>query len=73
MRPARAAGARVYARRDMQAFAVVIALLAVAGLGWLLSRAARRVLRRHGVPVDERDVDGGPPSEDSGAADPPPS
>ena len=38
----------------MQAFAVVIALLAVAALGWALSAAARRVLRRHGVPTDER-------------------
>ena len=43
----------------MHAFAVVIALLAAAGLGWLLSRAARRALRRRGVPVDERDADGG--------------
>jgi len=40
----------------MQPFAVVIALLAVAALGWLLSRAARRLLRRYGVPTDERDV-----------------
>jgi hypothetical protein len=42
----------------MQAFTVVIALLAVAALGWLLSRAARSLLRRHGVPTDERDVPG---------------
>ena len=40
----------------MQPFAVVIALLAVAALGWLLSRAARRLLRRYGVPTDEREV-----------------
>ena len=40
----------------MQAFAVVIALLAVAALGWALSAAARRMLRRHGVPTDERTV-----------------
>lgn len=40
----------------MQPFAVVIALLAVAALGWLLSRAARRLLHRYGVPTDERDV-----------------
>ncbi len=40
----------------MQAFAVVIALLAVAVLGWALSAGARRVLRRHGVPTDERAV-----------------
>jgi hypothetical protein len=40
----------------MQPFAVVIALLAVAAIGWLLSRAARGLLRRHGVPTDERDV-----------------
>jgi hypothetical protein len=37
----------------MQAFAVVIALLAVAALGWALSWGARRILRRHGVPTDE--------------------
>lgn len=40
----------------MQAFAVVIALLAMAAVGWLLSRWARAVLRRHGVPTDESDV-----------------
>jgi hypothetical protein len=40
----------------MQAFAVVIALLAVAALGWALSAGARRVLRRHGVPTRESDV-----------------
>jgi hypothetical protein len=40
----------------MQAFAVVIALLAVAALGWALSAAAGRVLRRHGVPTDERSL-----------------
>lgn len=46
----------MYARVTMQPFAVVIALLAVAALGWLLSRAARRLLHRYGVPTDERDV-----------------
>ena len=40
----------------MQAFAVVIALLAVAALGWALSAGARHVLRKHGVPTDERAV-----------------
>jgi hypothetical protein len=40
----------------MQAFAVVIALLAVAALGWALSVGARRVLRRHGVPTRESDL-----------------
>jgi hypothetical protein len=40
----------------MQPFAVVIALLAVAAIGWLLSRWARAALRRHGVPTDESDV-----------------
>jgi hypothetical protein len=40
----------------MQAFAVVVALLAVAALGWALSWGARRILRRHGVPTDERSV-----------------
>ena len=39
----------------MQAFAVVVALLVVAAAGWLLSLVARRILRRHGVPTDERD------------------
>jgi protein-S-isoprenylcysteine O-methyltransferase Ste14 len=39
----------------MPAFTVVLALLAVAGLGWLLSWAARRLLRRHGVRTDERE------------------
>jgi hypothetical protein len=43
----------------MQAFVVVVALLAVAALGWLLSWVARRILRRHGVPTDEGDVTGG--------------
>jgi hypothetical protein len=41
----------------MSPFAVVIALAAVAGLGWLLTAAARRILRRHGIPTDERDGD----------------
>jgi hypothetical protein len=40
----------------MQPIAVVIALLAVAALGWLLSSGLRRLLRRRGVPTDERDV-----------------
>jgi len=39
----------------VQAFTVVVALLAVAAIGWLLSLAARRILRRYGVPTDERD------------------
>lgn len=46
----------MYAQATVQPFAVVIALLAVAGLGWLLSRGARRMLHRYGVPTDERDV-----------------
>lgn len=63
----------VYARATMQPIAVVIALLAVAGLGWLLSLAARRVLRRHGVPTDERDVkDAAEPIAGDVAGDPPP-
>jgi hypothetical protein len=41
----------------VQAFAVVVALLTVAVIGWLLSLAARRILRRHGVPTDARDRD----------------
>jgi hypothetical protein len=67
----------------MQAFAVVIALLAVAAIGWLLSRAARSLLRRHNVPTDERDVPDvsrplwrrprdGDDAEGSEADDPPP-
>jgi hypothetical protein len=40
----------------MQPFAVVIALLVVAAIGWLLSRWSRAALRRHGVPTDEADV-----------------
>jgi hypothetical protein len=40
----------------VQAVTIVVALLAVAALGWLLSLAARRVLRRYGVPTDERDL-----------------
>ncbi len=39
----------------MDSFAVVIALLAVAAVGWLLTAAARRILRRHGIQTDERD------------------
>jgi hypothetical protein len=38
----------------MQSFAVVLALLAAAALGWALTVAARRVLRRFGVQIDER-------------------
>ena len=38
----------------MQAFAVVLALAAVAALGWALTVVARRILRRFGVPVDEQ-------------------
>jgi hypothetical protein len=57
----------VYARGIMQAFTVVIALLAVAALGWALSAAARRVLRRHGVPTDEPSVrDAGTPGPTGG-------
>ena len=40
----------------MQAFTVVLVLVAVAGLGWALSALARRALRRHGVPIDDRDA-----------------
>ena len=42
----------------MQAFALVAALLVVAAIGWLLTLAARRILRRYGVPTDERDREG---------------
>jgi hypothetical protein len=35
------------------AFAVVIALAAVAGLGWVLSAAAREILRRRGIQIDD--------------------
>jgi hypothetical protein len=38
----------------VNAFAVVAALAAVAALGWALTAVARRVLRRFGVPTDER-------------------
>ena len=38
----------------MNAFAVVVALGAVAALGWALSAVARRILRRYGVETDER-------------------
>jgi small neutral amino acid transporter SnatA (MarC family) len=41
----------------VNSFAVVIALLAVAAIGWLLTAAARRILRRHGIQTDERDRD----------------
>lgn len=71
----------VYARLGMQAFAVVIALLAVAVAGWLLSRWARSLLRSRGLPTDERDVpdvsrpvrleeDGGRPGDGGQADDP---
>ncbi len=43
----------------MNSFAVVIALLAVAAAGWLLTAAARRILRRYGIETDERDQDQG--------------
>jgi hypothetical protein len=56
----------------MQPFAVIIALLAVAGLGWLLSRGARRVLRHYGVPTDERDVSEVAERAGGDAADDPP-
>jgi hypothetical protein len=39
----------------MNAFAVVIALAVVAAIGWLLTAAARRIMRRHGVPTDDRE------------------
>jgi len=42
---------------DVNSFAVVIALLAVAAVGWLLTAAARRILRRRGIQTDERDRD----------------
>jgi hypothetical protein len=38
----------------MNAFAVVVALAAVAALGWALTAVAKRILRRFGVPTDER-------------------
>jgi len=41
----------------MNPFAVVVALAAVAGLGWLLTAGARRILRRHGIQTDERPPD----------------
>jgi hypothetical protein len=54
----------------MQAFVVVIALLAVAALGWALSAGARLVLRRHGVPTRESDLrDPDEPGEDDRADD----
>jgi hypothetical protein len=46
----------------MNGFAVVIALLAVAGLGWLLAAGARRILRHYGVQTDEA------PPDDTGPA-----
>ena len=39
----------------MNAFAVVVALAAVAG--WALTAVARRILRRYGVETDERSED----------------
>jgi hypothetical protein len=45
---------------DVSSFVVVIALLAVAAVGWLLAAGARRILRRHGIPTDERDRDDSP-------------
>ena len=41
----------------MNAFAVVVALSAVAALGWVLTAVARRILRRHGIETDERSED----------------
>jgi hypothetical protein len=41
----------------VNAFAVVVALAAVAALGWALTAVARRILRRHGVETDERSED----------------
>ncbi len=41
----------------MNAFAVVVALGAVAALGWVLTAVARRILQRYGVETDERPVD----------------
>ena len=43
----------VYACAVMQSFAVVLALLATAALGWALSALARRVLRRFGVRTED--------------------
>jgi hypothetical protein len=48
----------------MNSFAVVIALAAVAAVGWLLTAGARRVLRRYGVRTDERPPDERPPDDD---------
>jgi len=45
----------------VNAFTVVVALAAVAALGWALTAVARRILRRFGVPTDERsEGDSGP-------------
>ena len=41
----------------MNAFAVVVALAAVAALGWALTAVARRLLRRYGVETDEHSGD----------------
>lgn len=41
----------------MNSFAVVIALAVVAAVAWLLTAAARRILRRYGVRTDERPPD----------------
>ena len=41
----------------MNAFAVVVALAAVAALGWALTAVARRILRRYGVETEERPED----------------
>ena len=43
--------------RRVNAFAVVVALAAVAALGWALTAVARRILRRYGVETDERSED----------------
>jgi hypothetical protein len=41
----------------MNGFGVVIALAAVAGIGWLLTAGAWRILRRYGVRADEHPPD----------------
>jgi len=41
----------------VNAFAVVVALAAVAALGWVLTAVARLILRRHGIEADKRSED----------------
>jgi len=50
----------------VQAFTVVLVLVAVAGLGWALSALARRALRRRGVPIDDRDAADATTRDDAG-------